>query len=245
MSIATSAPLPAIVFAAFATLAVAGCGGINVSLDDDTTRRIEHDDVPGADLRRLDVATDNGEIQVRGGGGDEITVRSVLVERHEGDAGYSLDVQGDRLVVQGECDARWWDRCSVGFVVTVPSDFEVDVETNNGRVSVADVDGGVRVETDNGAIDAERIGAARVDTHTDNGRIRLTFDDSPISVAATTDNGAIAVRLPDFGGDYSVDADSDNGRVDIDVRTDPAADHQVTARTDNGAIDVEYRTDGN
>lgn len=83
MSVVTSAPIPTLVFAAFATLAVAGCG-INVSLDDDTTRRIEHDDLPVADLRRLDVTTDNGEIQIRGGGGDEITVRSVLVERNQG-----------------------------------------------------------------------------------------------------------------------------------------------------------------
>ena len=245
VSIATSASLPTIVFAAFVTLAVAGCGGLGVSLDDDTTRRIEHDSVPVDELQGLELTTDNGEVEIRGGGGDEIAVRTVLAERHEGDGEYSLDVNGDRLLVTGECDGRRIDDCTVGFIVTVPSDFEVDIETHNGRVSVADLDGGVRVETDNGAIDAERIGAARVDTHTDNGRIRLTFDDSPISVAATTDNGAIAVRLPDFGVDYSVDADSDNGRVDIDVRTDPAADHQVTARTDNGAIDVEYRTDGN
>lgn len=241
MSVVTSAPIPTLVFAAFATLAVAGCG-INVSLDDDTTRRIEHDELPAADLRRLDVTTDNGEIQIRGGGGDEITVRSVVVERNQGDAEYSLDIEGDRLVVHGECDARWWDRCSVGFVVTVPSDFEVDIETNNGRVEVSDVDGEIRVETDNGAIDADRLGSAVVDTRTDNGRIRLAFDEAPTMVSAASGNGAIAVRLPDLDLEYAVDADSSRGRVDVDVRTDPAADRRVTARSDNGEIDVEYRT---
>lgn len=239
MSVVTSAPIPALMLAAFATLAVAGCG-IDVSLDDDATRPIEHDDLPVADLRRLDVTTDIGEIHVRGGGGDEITVRSLLVERNEGDAEYSLDVDGDRLVVHGEWDARWWDRCSVGFVVTVPSDFEVDIETDNGRVEVADVDGEVRVETDNGAIDAERLGSAIVDTRTDNGRIRLAFDEAPTVVSAASGNGAIAVRLPDLDLEYAVDAASTRGRVD--VRTDPAADRRVTARSDNGQIDVEYRT---
>ncbi len=197
MSIATSAPLPALMFAAFATLAVAGCG-VSVSLDDDTTRRVEHDTVPTGDLSRLELVTDNGEVRVRGGGGDEIAVRTVLVERNEGDAEYSLEVEGDRLVVTGECDARWWDRCQVGFVVTVPSDFDVEVQTNNGRVSLSDVAGEVRVETDNGAIEADRLGSSMVDTHTDNGRIRLTFDDAPTSVTAESDNGAIAVRLPDL-----------------------------------------------
>jgi len=241
MSIATSAPLPTLVFAAFAALAVAGCG-VNVSLDDDTTRRIVNDTVPVDGLRGLELATDNGEVQVRGGGGNEIAVRTVLVERNEGDAEYSVDVDGDRLVIAGDCDARWWDRCAVGFIVTVPSDFEVDVETNNGRIGLSDVDGEVRVETDNGAIEADRIGSTMVDARTDNGRIRLSFDDAPTDVSATTDNGAIAVRLPDLDLDYSVDADSSRGAVDVDVRTDPAAERHVTARSDNGAIDVEYRT---
>jgi hypothetical protein len=241
MSIATSAPLPTLVFAAFATLAVAGCG-VDVSLDDDTTRRIVHDTVPVDGLRGLELATDNGEVQVRGGSGDEIAVRTVLVERNAGDAEYSVDLDGDRLVVAGECDARWWDRCAVGFIVTVPSDFEVDVETGNGRVALSDVDGEVRVETDNGAIEADRIGSTVIDTRTDNGRIRLSFDDAPTEVSATTDNGAIAVRLPDLGLDYAVDADSSRGDVDVDVRTDPESERHVTARSDNGAIDVEYRT---
>lgn len=144
--------------------------------------------------------------------------------------------------MHGECDARWWDRCSVGFVVTVPSDLAVDVETNNGRVEVSEVDGEIRVETDNGAIDAGRLGSAVVDTRTDNGRIRLAFDEAPTVVSAASGNGAIAVRLPDLDLEYAVDADSSRGRVDVDVRTDPAADRRVTARSDNGEIDVEYRT---
>lgn len=241
MSIATSAPLPTLMFAALAALAVAGCG-VNVSLDDDTTRRVEHDTVPTGDLSRLELVTDNGEVQIRGGGGDEIAVRTVLQERSEGDAEYSIEVDGDRLAVTGECDASWWDRCSVGFIVTVPSDFDVDVETNNGRVALTDVIGDVHVETDNGAIEGDRLRSSVVDTHTDNGRIRLTFDDAPTSVTARSDNGAIAVRLPDRDLDYSVDADSAHGNVDVDIRTDPVADRHVTARSDNGAIDVEYRT---
>lgn len=241
MSIATSAPLPTLMFAAFATLAVAGCG-VNVSLGDDTTRRIEHDTVPVADLARLELVTDNGEVEIRGGGGDEIAVRTVLQESNEGAAEYAIDVVGDDLVVTGECDDRWWNGCSVGFVVTVPADFDVDVRTDNGRVGVFDLDGDVRIETDNGAIEAERLASSIVETETDNGRIRLTFDDAPMSVLAETDNGAIAVRLPDLEHDYTVDADSDNGNVDIDVRTDPDAERRVTARSDNGAIDVDYRT---
>src|SRR5680860_1389585 len=86
------------------------------------------------------------------------------------------------------------------------------------------------------------LGGAAVVTETDNGRIHLTFTEAPGSVRAHTDNGSITVRLPDDGGRYAVDADSDNGDVDIDVGTDPDAERTVAARSDNGAIDIEYHT---
>lgn len=241
MSIATSAPLPTLLLAAVTTLAVAGCG-IHVRLDDDTTRRIEHDTIPVTGLSTLELHTRNGAVEVRGGGGDEIAVRTVLTESSEGDASSTIEPDGDRLVVTGECDGGWWERCSVGFVVTVPSDFDVDVETDNGRVEVDGIDGDVRIETDNGRIDATDLGATTAAARTDNGRIVLGFDLAPTSVEAHSDNGAITVRLPDDGVAYDVDADSDRGAVDVDVRTDPDADRRVHVTSDDGAIDVEPRT---
>lgn len=241
MSIASSTPLPTLLFAAFATIAVTGCG-INVRLDDDTTRRIEHDTVQVDGLTRLELRTDNGAVEIRGGGGDEIAVRTVLQESNEGDADSSIDMEGDDLVITGECDGPWFDNCSVGFIVTVPSDFDLDVATDNGRIEITDVDGDVRIETDNGAITADRLGSSTVDARTDNGRVRLIFDGAPMSVDAHTDNGAIAVRLPNDDASYAVDADSDNGRIDVDVRTDPSSDRHVHATSDNGAIEVEYRS---
>lgn len=241
MSFAISTPLPALVFAAFATIAVAGCG-VNVTLGDDATRRIENETVPVGDLRVLHVDTENGAVEVRGGAGDEISIRSVLQERHEGDAEAHIEVDGDRLVIDGECDGRWWDSCSVGFIVTVPSEFDVEVSTDNGRIDLDGIDGDVDLTTDNGAIEATALGAPAVGAESDNGRIRLTFDDAPMSVTAETDNGAISVRLPDAATPYAVDADSDNGAVDVDVLTDSSARREVAARSDNGTIDIGYRT---
>lgn len=241
MSIATSTPLPILAFAVFATIAVAACD-VNVSLDDDTTRRVEYETVPAGSLRVVDVDTGNGDVEVRGGAGDEIGIRSVLQERHEGDAEATISVDGDRLVIGGACDGHWWDDCSVGFVVTVPSGVDVAVSTDNGRVELDGIDGDVHVETDNGAIEATALGSDTVVTRTDNGRIGLTFDDAPRSVTTRTDNGAISVRLPEDTARYSVDAHSGNGAVDVDVHTDPDAEHQVAATSDNGSIGIGYRT---
>jgi DUF4097 and DUF4098 domain-containing protein YvlB len=240
MALAPSASLPTLLLGACATVTLTGCG-LAAAIDGDTTRRTEDQTVPADGIRVVDVETDNGAIEIRGGdGGDEITIHSVMREQDDGDADTSIQVDGDRLVVTGECDRRWWNECSIAFVVTMPSETDVRVETDNGRVAASGLDGDVAIETDNGAIEATALGGAAVVTETDNGRIHLTFSEAPMSVRAHTDNGSISVRLPDDGGRYAVDADSDNGDVDIDVGTDPEAERTVVARSDNGAIDVEY-----
>lgn len=241
MALAPSASLPTLLLGAFATVTLTGCG-LAAAIDGDTTRRTEDQTVPADGIRLVDVETDNGAIEIRGGGGDEITIHSVAREQDDGDADTSIQVDGDRLVVTGECDRRWWNECSIAFVVTVPSEIDVRVETDNGRVAASGLDGDVAIETDNGAIEATALGGAAVVTETDNGRIHLTFSEAPVSVRAHADNGSITVRLPDDAGRYAVDADSDNGDVDIDVGTDPEAERTVVARSDNGAIDVEYDT---
>lgn len=237
MSIATNTPLPMLLFAALATLAVTGCA-VSLDLDDDTLRRVETETVPAAGLAVVDIATGNGSVEVVGGTGDEIAIRVVLHESDEGDADYTLETEGDRLLVRGECDSGWFDKCQVGFTVTVPDDLDVDVETSNGRIVVDGVAGNLGVESDNGAIEAERLHSAHVTARTDNGRIRLLFDAAPESVDASTDNGAVAVVVPDDQNVYDVDADSDNGSIDVDVRTDPSSDRWITVQTDNGSIDV-------
>ncbi len=239
MSIATNTPLPTLILAMVATLAVTGCA-VRLDLDDDTTRRVENDAVPVGDLTRVDVSTENGQVEVATGAGDEIEIRTVLQESDEGDAEYSIDVDGDRLVMVGECDTNWFRQCSVGFRVTVPDRFDVGIHTDNGRVSMTGVAGEIDIETDNGAIEAERLEAQDVRARTDNGRIELAFVTAPTTVDADSDNGAIVIRVPAGDLAYDVDADSDNGTVDVDVRTDPNADRRIAAGSANGAIDVGY-----
>ena len=239
MSLATSTPFPALVLATLASLAVAGCG-VSVSFDDgDTTRRVVTETVDGDGLRRLDLRTDNGAVEIRGSERADVDVRVVLRERHEGDGEYSIDVDGDRLTVDGECDDGWFGNCSVGFVVEVPTGFEVDATTENGRITVSEVEGDVRLRSDNGAIDADGLHASVVDARTDNGRIRLGFRAAPTGVTVDTDNGAIVVRVPDSAGGYAVDADTGNGAIDVDVRIDSSAERFIVAHSDNGSIDID------
>lgn len=238
MSIGINAHLTTLLLAAFAVIAMTGCA-VSLDLDNDTTRRIENDTVPVADLRSLDVTTENGAIDVVAAPVDEIEIRTALEESNRGDAAYAIDVDDERLVLTGECDSGWWRQCSVGFRVVVPADLDVVIETDNGRVGVDGLAGTLTIETDNGAIEGDRLEATAVRANTDNGRIQLRFETAPTDVDAKTDNGAIAIRLPAGDEQYDVDADSDNGNIDIDVITDPTAGRHVTARSNNGVIEIE------
>ena len=235
-------PLPALVLAGFAAVAMSGCA-VSLDVSDDTTRRIEEDTIPLGDLNALDVTTDNGQVEIVAGNVTAVELRAVLVESDAGDASFTVaETAGDdggRLVVDGECDGGWLDRCSVGFRLIVPEHFDVTVHTDNGRVGIDGITGDVDITTDNGAIDADDLGSTTAIAQTDNGRIELSFTDAPTDVDAETDNGQIVVRVPE-GADYDVSADSDNGAVEIDVTDAPSADRTIRAKTDNGAIDVEY-----
>ncbi len=239
---ATIAPLPTLLLAAFAAVAMTGCA-VSLDVNDDTTRRIEEDTIPLGDLAALDITTDNGQVEVVGGNVSAIELRAVLVESDRGDASYTVTEApgggGGRLVIDGECDGGWLDRCSVGFRVVVPEHFDVAIETSNGRIDIEGITGDVDIETNNGAIDGDDLGSAIASAHTDNGRIELAFADAPDDVEVQTDNGRIVVRVPE-GADYAVTADSDNGAIEIDVTDDPTAERSIRASSDNGAIDVEY-----
>lgn len=241
MSTIASTPLSAIVVACCAAIALSGCA-LSVDLDGDVTHRTETENVAVAGVRLLDVSTANGQISVVAGDADMIEVTAHLQESREGDAEYRIDQQGDTLVVAGECDGGWFDRCNVGFDIAVPADLDVTIEFDNGRIVVEDLAGHVDVETDNGAITGRELDAGDVRARTDNGRIELLFRETPNDVAALTDNGAIAIRFPDDGEAHDVDASSDSGAVDVDVRTDPTSDRRIVVESDNGAVDVEYRS---
>ncbi len=238
------APLPTIVFVSIAAMVATGCDA-SIRFGDDVTRRVESETVPADDVTTIDIGTDNGRVDIVGAGSadsvDVIEIDVVMREADAGDADYSIDVIDGVLHIDGECDAAWHDPCSVGFVVTAPSDRSVEVTTDNGEIALGGVAGDIDLHTDNGAILAADLDATGVRARTDNGRIELSFRNVPDLVDLHTDNGPIDIELPDAA--YAVDAHSDNGSIDIDVHRDDAADHVITASSDNGSIDIGTRRD--
>jgi len=235
MSFASSALLSPLLFAAISVLAVTGCD----DRLDATVDRTEESTVDSTGIRRIAITTDNGDVDVEAGTGD-IEIDALIAEHDEGDGEWTVDSVGDTLVVTGTCNAGWFDRCEVGFRVTVPAGLDVTVQTDNGDIDLQSLSGSVDLTTNNGDIDGTRIDAGSVQARSDNGDVDLAFSTAPDSVVASSDNGYVTVEVPRTNDDYEVDASSDNGDVQVAVPTDPQARRTINAESDNGNVRVRY-----
>ncbi len=121
----------------------------------------------------------------------------------------------------------------VSFEVTVPTQADVEVDTSNGSITIAGVEGEFDLDTSNGAIDLSHlIGMVYADTS--NGAIDVRGFQGVLDLE--TSNGAIDLR----DVEAAVDARTSNGRIDFSGVL-VGDSHQL--RTSNGSISVEVAAD--
>lgn len=214
-----------------------------------------------SELRTIDVRTDAGSVHILGTSDDTVRM-TARVDHGLRDTEHNERIEGDRLVVRGDCPGFLSSFCNVDYDIEVPRAVAVVVHTGNDQATVRDVTGDVTASTGNGRV--ELVGATRavqlrsgngrvvgtelssekVEASTGNGSVELTFAESPRTVTATSGNGRVEMVLPNRPVDrrisYRVDATSGNGSTDADIRTDPQSDRSITARTGNGRVTVRY-----
>jgi DUF4097 and DUF4098 domain-containing protein YvlB len=199
---------------------------------------------PGGTLR-LD--TDRGSIEITTVEAPRVTVR---VER-ESRSG-SIDVEDHRVeleqneadvVVRGDTERGLFgwrsSRLHVRYLVTVPSRYDLDLETAGGDITVSDLEGEVRARTSGGDLVLGRVDGP-VTASTSGGDVELTAS----SVSATVRSSGGDLRIGDVQG--RVDAHTSGGNVWIEH-----AAGDVVASTSGGDISVaqvrgaiEARTSG-
>ncbi|GAA4716864.1 hypothetical protein GCM10023216_00910 [Isoptericola chiayiensis] len=213
----------------------------------------------------------DGDVTVRSD--DDVTDVSVEVVSRGGltEPRYSVDTVGDTLVLENTCPTWvWWSwTCAGELHAVVPPDIavtvrtsngevraeglagDVDLDSSNGSVLAADLDGDLRAHTRNGDVEVGRIGGS-LDVRTSNGGVRVT--DAAGDAVVGTDNGDVELR--DVGGDAEVRtangwvevsgvagdvlAETSNGDVTVTGDGEPVA---LTIETSNGERTVEGPTD--
>ena len=198
----------------------------------------------------LIIESDLGTINVETSAQQRVNVKVVSEKRSW--RGYDTDV-AKRLTVDFQKDGNdvivkaWLKKkhnwhggnSRVTFIVTVPQNFNVDLQTGGGSVSVGDLAGKVRARTSGGSLNFGHI-SGPVKGHTSGGSITVESCDGDVDI--TTSGGSIS--LGDVNGEVNVR--TSGGSISIEK-----AEGSVFARTSGGSInveevmgDIEVRTSG-
>ncbi|HMB92010.1 MAG TPA: DUF4097 family beta strand repeat-containing protein [Rhodothermales bacterium] len=233
----------------------------HASADDDEVIERTFDVSPG---QTLTLDTDLGKVHVRGGSRDEVFVRVIKSARGNRDRAeeqfkrFEIEFeQSSRGVsIKGDHDGHrnGWrgNRLSVEYEITVPTRFnvfvetaggsiraeaiegEVSLDTSGGSITALDINGPLEIDTSGGSVTAENIGGA-AQLHTSGGSI--TVNGAGGDVVAETSGGSI--RLSDIYG--TVNAETSGGSITADVAIAP--DGPMKLSTSGGSITLHLTSD--
>ena len=178
--------------------------------------------------------SDSGSIEVRTW--SEARVRVVV--RNPGNFEVSIEQSGNEIIVQAD---RERGRSRIRFEIQVPDEFDVELDTGGGGITIEDISGNILAETSGGNITIGTVLVGNVSVDTSGGSIVID-DVSDGNITAETSGGRITIN--NVNGD--VFADTSGGNIIVgDVTGD------VLAETSGGNItvgdisgDVELDTSG-
>jgi DUF4097 and DUF4098 domain-containing protein YvlB len=210
--------------------------GLNVFAQDDSEKEYRFcssdnwsngDRVSANDLRELNlpaggvvkVDSENGRITVTGENRSDVLVRACVRTWGETEAeaktlagGIRIDTSNGIRAVNTPSD-NW----SVSYELRVPRTSNLDLNTNNGRITIESVQGQMNFRTNNGRITLENV-AGDIRGRTNNGRVTVslagpTFQGNGLDVE--TGNGRITLNMPrTFAA--NVEVGTTNGRFSSD-----------------------------
>ncbi|MGH9175073.1 MAG: DUF4097 family beta strand repeat-containing protein, partial [Vicinamibacterales bacterium] len=166
----------------------------------------------------------NGGVQIEGWDRNEIRIRAIVSAnaRSEADAkqlASEVQVQagGGKVSSTGPAtrNREWW---SVSFRINVPRRNDLDLNANNGGVSISGVSGNIRFQTTNGGVRLTDLGG---------------------DVRGETRNGGLHVMLAgDRWDGTGLDVETSNGGVNLSIPEGYNAD--LTTRTVNGGFRTDF-----
>jgi DUF4097 and DUF4098 domain-containing protein YvlB len=210
------------------------------------TEAIEERPIDATGLTALEVRTHNGSIdfQSQAAGVDaSATIKKRAGGTSKEDAEEALaaiNVFVERAGnVKTRIDWKWsvpkkarWSG-DVSFVIRAPGNLNLDAETHNGAVAVAEVSGDVRVVSHNGKVKV-RSSTGKLHAETHNGEVDATYAGPVVNLSSY--NGEVSADLSKCGS-VAGNITTHNGGVRIDVGKSTAA--TLKCQTHNGGIDCD------
>ena len=165
----------------------------------------------------------NGGVSIKGWERNEILMRARLQTASPTEAEASelakqvkIETAGSKIFASGPENRRnhWW---SVSYEIFVPQRSNLSLKTNNGGISIADVNGRLEFSALNGGVHLSRIGGS-VKGGTTNGGLHIELSGNRWEGEAldvSTTNGGVSLSIPE---NYSAHLETGtvNGHLSID-----------------------------
>ncbi|MGW6195866.1 DUF4097 family beta strand repeat-containing protein [Kribbella sp. NPDC055110] len=148
--------------------------------------------------------------------------------------------------------------CKTTYVLTVPRDLKLTVESSSGNMTIAGIEGATELKSSSGNIEvhdvrgpldlksssgdleADGLTATSVTAHSSSGSTSLDFAVAPQTVEAKTSSGDVSIRIPSGTESYKVDTATSSGDEAANVSNNPNATRTITAKTSSGDVSIEY-----
>lgn len=204
---------------------------ITVPYGTKVTLRGDDGEITVADPRAaVDVKAKDGDVTLSGAAGD--------AKLHAKDGALTLDNVAATSIAATSSDGLI-DITTTGRVGSLSADSEdggIEVTTDQevGSLKATTKDGDVSVTTKKG-----RVGSLSADS--EDGDVDIAAGGAFGGLKATTKDGGVTVTTPVGGGPYTVNTDTRDGAVDVDVPRKKGANSTIDATTADGGITVRER----
>jgi hypothetical protein len=208
--------------------------------------------VPAQGVKSLNIKTQNGAVRVRPAlMEDQIQVFAHVKvggrDQQDADEGLAaVEIVLDQTVEAGRLDIGWRHRrpsmphwqTQVSFEVFAPAEVDVEVETLNGEIDLAAVEGECNLSTHNGEIRALALSTGRFEADSHNGSITVSTPAEDVLLRTT--NGEIRASL-ESATSLSGEINTVNGEVVVQLAERPNTEIQCSVT--NGRIVNELTED--
>lgn len=207
----------------------------------------------GSRITTLVVTDQAGDVHVTGGSVAAVSVTVHISFRGTAPTTTHSTASGT-LSLNSHCPAT--ETCTVGYTITVPRTTTVrvtdgagtvalgalggpvTVRVHAGKINLTSLAGSVDATSNAGSIRGQRLSSSNASFHVSAGDIDVAFSAPTAAVTATTDVGAITVRVPDTV-QYHVIASAAVGAVHVSISRSTTAARTITASTKTGSITIE------
>ena len=190
----------------------------------------------------LKLETDVGSIDIDTHAKDSVLVEVEISGSDEDKMRVDIKKSGDNVSIHGDLDRSGFGFGStsirVTYKITLPENYNLDVDTSGGAIEIEDLKGKVNAHTSGGSISVEDV-EGDVNIKTSGGS--LDIENVIGEINAKTSGGSIKLKLPN-NPIQDTKVKTSGGSITAYLAKDIAVD--VSAKTSGGRVSSEFAVNG-